>query len=263
MCNPRRVMIHLNETIEQAWRTTVQEVATREGEVQELARLAADIPLGAEMGDRPLEHFERLLRGEVEGYQPWQRDEAGDYRRELGDVTLVYQPGSHQLMVEARLSERISAGARASAEASGFTVGEVAVEAVGRYYDDGWGGYTEERARQLAEAAADERLSEAIEALHREQNAAQLAQAEAEARAAAEEQAEALLSTRRAEVRAALRQRLQATLHEAREQVSHTMNRLVGEAYRQTLIQLVHENGGQIISDERSGSVINLELEFL
>ena len=33
------------------------------------------------------------------------------------------------------------------------------------------------------------------------------------------------------------------------------MNRLVAESYRQSLIQLVRDNGGRVLSDERTGSV--------
>ncbi len=262
MCNPRRVMIHLTEAIEQAWRATVEGAATAEGEVEQLARITADIPLDTEMGDLALEMMERIMQGEFEEFEPWARDEAGHYRRDLGDITLVYEPGSRQLVVEARLAEAITAEARATAEASGFTVGEVAVEAVGRYYDDGWGGRTRERAQAEAETQAERNLGAAIENLHREQHAAELQAAETEAQAEAEAQAQAELERRQAEVRAALRERLQATLAAAEDRVYHTMNRLVGEAYRLSLIQMVQENGGRVLTDERTGSTINLELEL-
>ena len=262
MCNPRRVMIHLARAIEEAWRTTVEQSVTAEGEVQELARIVADIPLDAEMGDRALIMMERLMQGEFEDDGPWDRDAEGNYRRDLGEVVLIYQPGSHQLVVEAALTETISAEARATAETGGFTVGEVAVEAVGRYYSDGWGGRTEERARQEAEAEAERKLAEAVEALHRQQHADELEQAEAEARAEAEAEAAAELERLQAETRQALRERLQVVLAEAEDRVYHTMNRLVGEAYRRTLIEMVQRNGGRILADERSGSVINLEVEL-
>lgn len=262
MCNPRRVMIHLTRAIEEAWRTTVAQAATATGEVQQLARIRADIPLDAEMGEVALQMLERILRGEFPEFEPWERDAEGNYRHDLGDVVLVYQPGSHQLLVEARLTELISAEARATAEASGFTVGQVAAEAVGHYYEDGWGGRTEACALAEAKAAAELKLTEATEALHRQQHAAELQTAEAQARAEAERQAAADLARLQAQVRAGLRTRLQIILREAEDRVQHTMNRLVGEAYRLSLIQMVKENGGRVLSDERSGSVINLELEL-
>ena len=262
MCNPRRVMINLTQTIEQSWRTLIEQTARVEGQVQELARIAADIPLDAEMGDLALQMLERILQGEFEGFDAWERDNEGNYRRDLDDVVLIYQPGSHQLLIEARLTELISAEARSSIEATGMTVGEVAVEAVGRYYDDGWGRHTEEKARAQAEAEAQQKLFAAIEALHQQQHTDEIQAAEAQARTQADQEAAAALERTRLTMRAALRERLQVVLANAEDRIYHTMNRLVAESYRQSLIQLVRENGGRVLTDERTGSVMNLELEI-
>jgi len=262
MCNPRRVMINLKQTIEQSWRTLIEQTARVEGQVQELARITADIPLDAEMGDLALQMLERVLQGEFEGFDAWERDNEGNYRHDLGDVILIYQPGSHQLLIEARLTELISAEAHGSAEASGFTVGEVAAEAVRHYYDDGWGGRTRANARTEAQAQAEQKLAEAIEVLHRQQHAAELQAAEAQARAQAEQEAAITLERTRVAMRVAMRERLQVILANAEDRIHHTMNRLVAEAYRQSLIELVRENGGRVLTDERTGSVMNLELEI-
>ena len=72
MCNPRKVMIHLARCIEEAWRRTVERTAEARGEVAELARVTADVPLDAEMGDLALDMLERVLSGEFEGFEPWQ-----------------------------------------------------------------------------------------------------------------------------------------------------------------------------------------------
>ncbi|MDX9954944.1 MAG: hypothetical protein RBT75_12645, partial [Anaerolineae bacterium] len=258
----RKVMIHLARCIEEAWRRTVETAATAEGQVDELGRITAQIPLAAEMGDAALAMLERVLAGDFEGFEPWERDIQGRYQCALAGVTLTYDPATQQLHVEAALSETVSAEARGAAEASGFTVGEVAAEAVGRYYEDGWGGRTLERAEQEAQAAAETQLAAAIEALHREQNQDTLAAAEAQAQAEAQARAREALAARQADVRTALRQQLQQTLARAEERVYHVMNRAVGEAYRQTLRQLVLENGGRIIQDERTGSIIDMELEL-
>lgn len=262
MCNPRRVMIHLARCIEEAWQQTIEATAAESGEVAELARLSADVPLDAEMGDMALEMLEQVLGGEFEGFTPWDRDSLGHYRRDLGDVTLVYDPEQHRLHIETHLAEMVSAEAHGAAEASGFTVGEVTAEAIGKYYEDGWGGRTKERAVAEAESEAEHKLSEAMDALHREQNAPAFEAAEAEAQAEAQARARQALARRQAEVRAALRERMQVTLAQAEERVYHVMNRAVGEAYRQTLRRVVRENGGRILKDEETGSVINMELEL-
>ena len=262
MCNPRRVMIHLTRAVEEAWQQTVEQTAHLEGEARELARVSADIALDAEMGDLPLEMLERLLQGEFEGFEPWQRDDEGSYHRTLGEVTLQFNPRTRRLTVEAALTETISAEARAAAQASGFTVGEVAVEAVGTYFSDGWGGRTEETARRSATADAQRKLDEAVQALHREQHAAEFATAQAEANAQAQRLAAVELEKSRQQVRQTLRDRLRDTLARAEDSVRYTMNRLVGEAYRQSLLQLVRENGGRVVYQENTGSVIHLELEM-
>lgn len=262
MCNPRKVMIHLTRSIEQAWRRTVEETATASGEVTELARITADIALDEEMGDLALDMLERVLAGDFEGFEPWERNSLGHYRCDLDQVILVYNPDTRQISVEAQLTELISTEARGAADASGFTVGKVAAEAVAHYYDDGWGGRTEEVAKADAQAKAQQRLDQAIEALHNEQNPEQLEAAKAEAQDAAEAAAAQALAERQAEVRAALREQLQYTLAQAQNRVREVMNRAVGEAYRQSLRQLVLDNGGRVLVDESTGSIINMELEL-
>jgi flagellar biosynthesis/type III secretory pathway protein FliH len=255
-------MVHLNRSIEQAWRRTVEEAATVSGTVVELSRITAQVALEAEMGDTALAMLERVLAGEFEGYEAWERSEGGQYRRDLGDVVVIYNPVTHQLSIEAQLAETLSAEARAAAEASGFTVGEVAVEAMGSYYDDNWGGRTKEKALQDAQSHAEHKLAAAIESLHREQHQEEFKKAESEARMKAESQARETLERLQGEVREAMRQRLRVTMADAEERVHQLMHRAVGHAYRQTLLQLVRDNGGRVLSDVNTGSVINMELEL-
>lgn len=261
MCNPRKVMIHLAKRIEEAWRQTVQQTATVSGEVSELGRITADVRMDEEMGETALNMLERVLSGEFQGFEPWERDSVGQYRREMDAVTLIYNPHTHQLHIESRLTELLSADAQAAAEASGFTVGEVAVEAIGNYYSDGWGGRTESRALQEAQQLAEHRMTQAIANLHHQQHAEKLKTASRQAQAEAERRARQELIQRQTETRQAMRQQLQMTLAQAEDRVYYVMNRAVGEAYRQTLRQLVLQNGGRILADEQTGSVINMELE--
>ncbi|MDM8523559.1 hypothetical protein QUF80_09335 [Desulfococcaceae bacterium HSG8] len=262
MCNPRKVMIHLARSIEEAWRRTVEQTASAEESVSEMGRISADIRLDEEMGDVALEMLGQVLAEGFEEFEPWQRDSLGHYRRNLDDVTLAFDPDTGRLTVETRLTEQVTAEARASAEACGFTLGEVAAEAVGRYYDDGWGGRTREQAEEEAAELAEHRLEQAIEALRRRQNPEAFAEAEAQAQSRAHELAQQELEALQSQVREALQGRIRNILSDARRQVHHIMSRAVGEAYRQTLHRLVRENSGRILTDERTGSVINMELEL-
>lgn len=262
MCNPRRVMIHVNRNVEEAWRRTVERASTVSDSVVELSRVTAQVSLGDEMGDAALLMLARVLAGEFPGHAAWDRGADGVFRRELEGVVVTYDPSTHQLSIEAQLAETISAEARAAAEASGFTVGEVTVEAMGSYYDDNWGGRTREVAMAEARQTAEGKLAAAIDALHRQQHreAFERAEAEAEERAAALAREE--LESRRGAVREALRERLRATMADAEDRATQLLNRAVGEAYRQTLLQLVRNNGGRVLQDVSTGSVVSMELEL-
>lgn len=262
MCNPRRVMIHLNRAIEEAWRQTVEQTRTVSDNVTEVARITTNVPLDQEMGDGALEMLERVMSGEFKDFEAWDRDQQGRFHRNLGDVNLIYDPASHQLAVEAQLTETINTEVRAAVEATGMTIGEVTVEAVANYYDDGWGGRTERDALQDAERSAEQKLKKAIAELHLTQHTSELEAAREQAQAQAEILGQQELRAKRVETRAALRRRLQVTMAQAQERVNHTMNRVVGEAYRQTLISMVLQNGGRVLTDEQTGSVINMELEL-
>jgi hypothetical protein len=255
-------MIHLGRCIEEAWRQTVEQAASVTGEVAELARISAQVPLDEEMGDAALLMLERVLAGEFESFEAWERDDAGRFHRDLGEVTIAYDPASHQLSIEAQLTDSVTAEARGVAEASGITIGQVAVEAMAQYYDDGWGGHSRQRALEAAERDAERRLREAVERLGQEQHSAELAEARERAGEQARMLAEEELARRQEPLRAALREQLQVIIARAQERVYHVMNRAVGEAYRRTLIQLVLDNGGRILADEQTGSIINLELEL-
>jgi hypothetical protein len=255
-------MIHLNRCIEEAWRQTVEQTRTASEDVSEMARVTTHVPLDQEMGDGALDMLVRVMSGEFKDFEAWDRDEQGRFQRNLGEVIMVYDPSSHQLSVEAQLTETITAEARAAVEASGLTVGEVAVEAVGSYYDDGWGGRTKDRALEEAQKHAEHKLGRAIEELHATQHGSKLSAAKDEAQAKAQILLNQELVARQAATREALRTRLQVTLAQAQERVNHVMNRAIGEAYRQTLISMVLQNGGKVLTDEQTGSVINMELEL-
>jgi hypothetical protein len=261
MCNPRRVTINVNRSINGAWQDTVQQCARATDQVSEVARIETRIQLDNDLAGPALAMLERVLAGEFGGFEAWQRV-GNELRMTLADVTLIYDTVNHTLNVETALTESISAEAFAAAGVSGEAVGDVTVEAVGRYYDDGWGGRTEQHALADAERDAERKLAEAIDRLRREQNAETFQRAETQARQEAEEKLRARMEELRAEARSAIRQRLQLTLAQAQERVHGLMARAIGEAYRQTLLQLVRDNGGRVIMDDQTGSIINMELEL-
>ena len=253
-------MIHLAKSIEQSWRHTVEQAASASDTITEIERIHADIRLDCEMGDMALDMLERVMAGEFGNDDPWSIDAAGCYQKELDGVVLVYNPQTHQLMIETQLTESLSTEATASAEACGFTIGEVAVEAISQYYEDGWGGRTKDVALLEAQKKAEEQLSQAIDALHKQQNPDAFHKANVQASQNAQQLANEKLEALKINARIALRNRLQVILASAEERVNHVINRAVGEAYRQTLRKIVLDSGGKVLMDEKTGSIINMEL---
>ncbi len=262
MCNPRKVMIHVARSIEEAWRKTIKESAAAGEEVNQLASITAAVELDREMGEAALEMLERVLAGDFPDHEAWSRNTDGDFVKDLGDITLCYQSRSRQLTMTAQLSRMASAKAEAATEVCGVTIGEIAFDAIGHYYEDGWKNRTEEKALDEARLQADIRLARALYELHEEQQQDKISSEREGLQQKAQDQALEKLEESKEEVRTALRQHLQTQLASRRQEAFYTINRAVGEAYRQTLCKLVLDNGGRIISDRQSGSVIDLELEI-
>ncbi|RRR66942.1 MAG: hypothetical protein EI684_19820 [Candidatus Viridilinea halotolerans] len=248
MCNPRRVIVTLAETVREEWQRTIEARVTEATEVEAEATLATQVELGDELGPLALEELRGLLD---EGFAGWQA--AGDsYTLTLAHgITLHYQPTTGQLEVRARLSETVEAAAVAQGNFRGTLEAEVAVEGEGRYYHDHWRGHTEERARYEAEREAHARLAAAREELI--SNAAR-EQAEVQAR----EVAQARLREAAERQQAILDERLESLLRTSEEDVQAAIGNLLGQTYRRAIIRLVQENGGQVIQDQEQGAIIDL-----
>ncbi|MBN2809413.1 MAG: hypothetical protein JXR80_07970 [Deltaproteobacteria bacterium] len=262
MCNPRKVMIHVARSIEEAWEKTISECASCSEEVGQLASLTADIELDREMGEAALVMLEKVLAGDFPGHPAWGRNQAGDFVKEMEAISLCYQPSSRQLTMTAHLSGMASAEAESVAQVSGVTRGEIAFDAIGHYYEDGWKDRTEEKALAEAREQAEIRLARALYELNQAQQQETIGQKRDALQEKAQNQARKKLAESKKNVRVALRRQLQAELTARRQEAFYAINLAVGEAYRQTLCKLVLDSGGRIISDRQSGSVIDLELEI-
>ncbi len=263
MCNPRKVMIHVNETIETAWRQLLTEKASASEMLTEKAEISCEIKLAEAMGAAALDVLEQVLAGEFSAVPAWEKDEAGNFYRDFAGITLVYDPLKRQFVLRARLQEMLSAKAHAAAEICRVTTGTIAFEAVGHYYDDGWKGRTEEKALKEVSEQVEIRFERALEELKKIQPEGEAEHnLRAELAASAQSELETELAEKRAALRLELRHQLQAQLARQQRDAFYEINRVVGETYRQTLCRLVLENGGRVISDRQSGSVIELELEL-
>ena len=262
MCNPRKVMIHIAESLNRAWREAITASATRSGEVEQFAALTAEIELDRELGPAASEMLERVLAGEFPDHPAWKRDDRGNFVKQLDQVELSYSPAAQKLTMTARLAEMATAEVTKGAEICGVTTGTIAFEAIGHYYEDGWSNRTEEKALAEAREQAAIRLERALYELERESREKTLAPELEKLEKEAADMAALELERKRVELRSALRRRLEAELAGQRQEAFYTINRAIGEAYRQTLCQLVVKSGGRVISEERTGTVIDLELEL-
>jgi bacterioferritin (cytochrome b1) len=248
MCNPRRVIIRLAETVREEWQRTIAASVIEQTEVHAEAVLETQVDLAAELGEVALQELRGLL---AEGYGGWQADGAIYTLALENGIGLRYTPETGHLEVRARLSETVQAAAEAGGTFSGTLDAQVEVEGVGRYYDDEWGGHTEARAREAAERDAQAQLAAAREQL-----------VSAAARLQAEEQARAEAQTRLREEaerrQAVLEERLDALLRESEEHVQAAIGALLGQTYRRAILRIVNEGGGQIIQDTEQGAIVDL-----
>lgn len=263
MCNPRKVMIHVNKTIAEAWRQTLKEEVTLTGSLTQQAEISCEIKLAEEMGGAALDMLAQVLAGDFAGFAPWEKDSAGNFYRDLDDITLVYDPCKQQFVMRTRLSEMFSAKAQTAAELCQVTTGTIAFDAIGYFYDDGWKGRTEKKALEEVQEQAEMRFELALDELKKEsQTSAESVALRASLEQEAGVEAERKLELKREDLRLKMQQQLQAKLALQQQNAFYEINKVVGETYRQTLCRLVLENGGRVISDRQSGSVIDLELEL-
>jgi len=262
MCNPRRVMIHLNRCIRESWSQAIEQCARATDQVNQLGSMTAEVKLAEEMGEPAVKMLERVLSGEFETVEAWDKTENGGFRKELENVQLEYDPKNRTLRIEAGLSEGVTAYAAAVEKAEGFTEGEVDVKGEGIYYDDEWGGRTKKVAEKEAVKDAESKLDQAVQMLHQKQHNDKIKDAKAKAFKKANEKASSKLEQKMELVKKALREKLEAILEKEQKQVHRVMNAIIGETYRRTLREMVYTNGGRVVEDKQTGSVINMELEL-
>jgi hypothetical protein len=255
MCNPRRVIVKLAQTVREEWSRTVEAHSIEQTDIAAQATLATQVDLAAELGDIALQELRTLLH---EGYGGWQPADDGFTLDLENGITLHYTPERGQLQVQAHLRETVEVAASASSETGGLVEGNVAVEGVGRYYDDGWGDTSRDSAHQQAQRNAHHRLQAEQNRLREEQQRAALEAAQQQAEAAARAAARKNLHEEVERRRALLQEQLETLLHESEIRVQEAIGVLLGQTYRRALIRLVQEGGGQILEDEEQGAVIEL-----
>lgn len=256
MCNPRRIQITATRQVHQAWEREVERVAEVAGTLTGEARISQ--ALDATLGGSALMALQNAL---AQGFPGWAEQEDGSYRHPVEGGYAVYRPDSHSLEIVATLSEELRAQAAVRERLSGEFAGTVEAQVERGYYDDGYGGHTEQRARQEAQQAAPAALDQALRAhLAAAADAAETTQ-DAELRRRAQQQAQHDWERQADQRRDALSRRAAAELQQVGLRARLAFHQLLAHAYREALLGLARRRGADGIQCRDTDGY--LEIEFL
>jgi len=241
--------------IQEAWERTVRRTVEVSGCVTGEARIRQ--ALDDSVGMPALTALESLLD---QGQAGWVEVEGG-YRCNVEGGYVVYHLDDRTLEIVAALEDRISVAGEAADEVRGVLATELTAEGEGQYYDDNFGGRTEEDARRDAEAAAQRKLDEVRRAeLLQAQDQAESAVA-GRVEEAARRQGEAILAQQAAARQAELESQAGARLTTVGLRCRQQFHQLLGLAYRDAILAYARTNGAENIECSESGDVV--EIEFL
>ncbi len=253
MCNPRRVRVTATREIAEEWRRVASRSARVSGSVQGEARVRR--PLG-HLGAQVLQALQMLLDRGLPG---WIETEQG-YRFDLEGGHVIYDLDAAELEVVAVMQDDLAVDGSAERELSGTVQETLQSEQEGRYYDDGWGGRTEQTARAEAQQALEQDLEQ--QARQRQQQAADQVEEEqaeelsAEAQAAAEQNYQEQAAALRARLEQAAQQRLETLGVRA----FRAFNELLAQAYGEAMLAYARSQGATGISRTDKDGI--LEIEF-
>lgn len=253
VCNPRRVQVRATRRLAEAWEREVRRQVTLQGRAVGRATVREQLTVG-----RPvLTCLDRVL-GDAEGWQ--EVDDA--YRYAVDEGYVAFYPLTGELEIVAELSSDVEAAAEAATTVRGELDEDLEAEGVGRYYDDGWSGFTEARARRLAETAAQTELDRiAQERVAQARDAAE-SDVAGDVRAQAEEAARQALSAATAAREDELAWQARQRLTRVGAQGRAAFNRALARAYEQAILAYAHSRGAEGLQVGRSGDVVSIAFEM-
>lgn len=257
MCNPRRVEVTATRQVRESWERELRRIETASGVLHGEARIRQR--LDDSIGGPALMALQTLLANGVEG---WQEQPDGSYRHAVEGGHVLYQPDERTLEIVASVSEEISASGEASERVSGQIDEELQLNAEGKYYDDGWGGHTEERARAEAEQKIAATLEQTLNQRRASLQQAAEQQHDAALRARASEAAQAQIAARSATRQPELARRAHEHLQEVGIRARQGFHRLLAHAYRDALTGMARRRGVANQDIHTSETDEYLEIEF-
>lgn len=255
MCNPRRVRVTATREIAEVWQQQIHRQIHRTGRAAAEVRIRE--PLGAMIGLPTLAALATVLANRP----GWRRDGEA-YQHDLDGGYVRYDPGTCELEIVAAATAEVAVTAEATATAVGELHDQVRAEGVGTFYDDEWGGVTEQDARRSAQLNATDGLDAAtrrrVDEVRHQIDVTQGAKVLAEA----ERKAEADLAAAVAEQSAELRDQAAARLTVLGIEGRNLFHQALGTAYRDAITAYARSRGADGLRCTEDGGVIDIEFEL-
>ncbi len=256
MCNPRRIRVTATRQLNEAWQREVSRTVELQEQVIGEARVRQ--PLDSTLGTQALRALESALASDDSGW----RQVAEGYRYDVEGGYVIYLVEARALEIVATLEDQVHISAQETRTLAGAINTEVATEAEGSYYDDGWGGLTAEVAQQAAQTAAQRQLDQiARSQIEQAQNQAE-AQVAADMEAAVRNQAQIQLQQQAAERQAVLSNQARQHLDTVGLRCRQAFHRLLARAYRDAILAYARRNGADNIQYSEENNIIDIEFSL-
>lgn len=256
MCNPRRISVTATRELQEAWQQ----------EVRRTARVSAQVVGEARVRQRLSDTISRQALAGLEialaEDDAWEERDDGSFRHRVEGGFVLYHPDEQELEIVAVREDQVTGDGAVTEEIDIFLQESLEAVGTGRYYDDNYGGHTEERAAQVAnqQAAADlDRQQQRVieEAERQAEDAASDA-----VQARADEAARADLERSASETRA----RLESQAHEHLDNVGlrcrQAFHQVLARGYRDALLAYARSQGAEVITHRDDDGTLDLELQW-
>jgi DNA-binding TFAR19-related protein (PDSD5 family) len=254
MCNPRRVTVTVTRDISEAWQREVSRTVALSEQVTGEARVRQ--PLSSSLGAPVLRALESRFVADNTG---WQEVDTG-YRYNVEGGYVLYNVDEQALEIVATRQDTVRSRATATTVLSGELLEKISTEQEESYYDDGYGGHTRTTAEQNAQRAAQQELDKMARArLEQVQTQAEAAESST-LQAQAQAEAQAQLAQAAHKKRAVLSEQAAQQLETVGLRCRQAFNRILAQAYRDSILAYARRNGAENISCQDGDDV--LEIEF-
>ena len=255
MCNPRRIRVRASRRLSESWDQEVRRQVTLHG--QAVGRASVRERMADTLGRPVLVALDRVL----DGLDGWRQVDNG-YRHDVDGGYVIYHADTSELEIVAERHTDVEAAGEAAVTVQGGVDETVDAEGVGRYYDDGWGGYTKDTARRDAQANAQQELERAAAERVARRRAELESGAADDLMAQAQESAQAALTAATAARTAQLEQDAMQQLTNVGVQARALFNQALAQAYRDAILTFARSRQAQGLRVSQTGGVLDIEFEM-